>query len=60
MYATRTQGRPNATRKPQRLTITVSYALFARIEARAIEEGRSLSNLSAYLLERAVSDLESF
>ena len=52
MYAQRTQERP-AIRKPQRLTITVSFQLFARLERRATEEGRSLSNLCAYLLERA-------
>lgn len=45
-------------RKPQRLTITVPWSTFERIERHATEQGRSLSNLSAYLLERALEELE--
>lgn len=41
-------------RKPQRVTITMSAALFERLQARAMVEGRSLSNLCAYLLESSV------
>lgn len=44
--------------KPQRLTITVPWSTFQRIERNATEQGRSLSNLSAYLLERALEELE--
>jgi hypothetical protein len=45
-------------RKPQRLTITVPFSTYERIERNATEQGRSLSNLSAYLLERALEELE--
>jgi hypothetical protein len=40
-------------RKPERVTITLGWALRQRLQARADEEGRSLSNLLAYLLETA-------
>jgi hypothetical protein len=49
-----------ALRRSQRMTITVPYGVMSRLERRALEEGRSLSNLSAYLLERAVEKWESF
>jgi hypothetical protein len=49
-----------AMRRSQRMTITVPYGVMSRLERRALEEGRSLSNLSAYLLERAVEKWESF
>lgn len=42
-------------RKPQRMTITVSWALLDRLQQRADVEGRSLSNLAAHLLEVATS-----
>lgn len=45
-------------RKPQRLTITIPQATLERIEATAEKQGRSLSNLSAYLLERALEGIE--
>jgi hypothetical protein len=34
-------------------------ALFARLQGRSDYEGRSMSNLCAYLLERAMSDPDS-
>lgn len=40
--------------KPKRLTVTVSYPLYAALEQRALMEGRSMSNLAAYLLENAL------
>jgi predicted HicB family RNase H-like nuclease len=43
-----------ASRKPQRLSVTVSWSLHQRLEERASYEGRSLSNLVAHLLEAAV------
>jgi len=49
-----------AMRRSQRITVTVPYGVMSRLERRALEEGRSLSNLSAYLLERAVENWESF
>ena len=42
-------------RKPQRMTITVSWAVLDRLQQRSDAEGRSLSNLAAHLLEVATS-----
>jgi len=42
--------------KPKRLTVTVSYCLYAALEQRASKEGRSMSNLAAYLLENALDE----
>jgi len=42
-------------RKPRRITITVPQITVARLLQRSISEGRSLSNLAAVLLERAVT-----
>ena len=42
-------------RKPQRITITVSAVVVERLTARAMAEGRSLSNLAASLLELALA-----
>ena len=38
-------------RHPVRVTITVSYRVAEQLEQRSTEQGRSLSNLAAYLLE---------
>jgi hypothetical protein len=40
--------------KPNRLSVTVPYSLYTALEQRASLEGRSLSNLAAYLLENAL------
>lgn len=40
-------------RYPQRITITLNWALYQRLLYRSDYEGRSLSNLSAHLLELA-------
>lgn len=45
-----------AFRKPRRMTITIPHSTYLELERRCSEEGRSLSNLSAYLLECAVSE----
>ena len=42
-------------RKPQRITITVSWAVLDRLQRRSDAEGRSLSNLAAHLLETATA-----
>ena len=42
---------PLAQRNPRRLSITVPFHVFASLEERATAEGRSLSNLCAYLIE---------
>lgn len=45
-----------AKRRPQRLTITVSYALHQRLTDQADYQGRSTSNLAAVLLEAALAE----
>ena len=42
---------PLFQRTPQRLSATVSWELHQRLIARSYEQGRSLSNLVAHLLE---------
>lgn len=39
-------------RKPQRITVTISWILYQRLLRRSDQEGRSLSNLAAHLLEK--------
>jgi hypothetical protein len=41
-------------RKPQRVTITISWRTYQQLLDRSDNEGRSLSNLAAHLLERGV------
>lgn len=41
-------------RRSVRLSTTVPATLMAALEQRALEEGRSLSNLVAYLLESSL------
>lgn len=43
-------------RRPQRVSITVNWALYQRLLVRSDREGRSLSNLAAHLLELACSE----
>jgi hypothetical protein len=43
-----------ALRKPKRITITVPQAVYERLEQLSYEDGRSLSNLAAFLLERGI------
>lgn len=40
-------------RCPQRVSVTISWHLRQRLQHRADEEGRSLSNLLAFLLKQA-------
>jgi hypothetical protein len=47
-----------AARKPQRVTITISWKLRNYLQQRSDEEGRSLSNLAALLLERSIDQRE--
>ena len=44
-------------RKTVRLSTTVPAALMTALEQRAIQEGRSLSNLVAFLLETSVDPI---
>jgi hypothetical protein len=39
------------SRHPQRISITISWALHQRLMTKSDWEGRSLSNLAAHLLE---------
>lgn len=41
-------------RKPQRISITISQSTYDRLIARSDLEGRSVSNLAAYLLENGL------
>jgi hypothetical protein len=43
-----------AKRRPQRITITVPFALHQRLIDQADNQGRSTSNLAAVLLEKAL------
>ncbi len=51
VYANGTKNSLKAfrSRSPKRLTITIPYTVFRALETRSAEEGRSLSNLAAYL-----------
>ena len=42
------------TRKPRRMTITLPDKIFQGLAERSYREGRSMSNLSAFLLEQAM------
>ena len=44
----------NGFRSSQRLTITVAYAILEALVERSNREGRSISNLAAYLLESSL------
>lgn len=43
-------------RQPRRISITLSYQVHEALLSRSEEEGRSLSNLCAFLLEEALRD----
>lgn len=42
-------------RRPQRICSTISWSLHQRLQERALNEGRSLSGLIAYILERSTT-----
>jgi hypothetical protein len=42
-------------RRPQRITFTAHWRLHQQLQRQADEEGRSLSGLIAYLLERSTT-----
>jgi hypothetical protein len=44
-------ARRRQSRSSKRITITLNYATHKALEDRSSEEGRSISNLAAYLLE---------
>lgn len=43
-------------RQPRRISITLSYQVHEALLSRSEDEGRSLSNLCAFLLEEALRD----
>jgi hypothetical protein len=45
-------------RTPQRISITISWQLHQRLLQRSDAEGRSLSNLAAFLLEKSSGQLQ--
>ena len=46
-------------RQPRRISITLSYHVHEALLSRSEEEGRSVSNLCAFLLEDALRDQRS-
>jgi hypothetical protein len=42
------------SRSPKRISVTLPYATFLALEERSLREGRSLSNLAAFLIEQAL------
>ena len=50
-YSARASGVQLISRHPQRISITISWALHQRLMTKSDWEGRSLSNLAAHLLE---------
>lgn len=42
-------------RKPRRLSVTIPYDVLQRLISAADEQGRSTSNLAAYLLENSLA-----
>ena len=51
---TQPSSRTSRFRAPQRISITLPQHVFEALIDRSAEEGRSLSNLSAFLLECAL------
>lgn len=46
-------------RKPVRITVTIPRSTFEQLQSRSDQEGRSMSNLTAYLLEGALKPIPS-
>ena len=44
-------------RKPQRISITMPEQPYRQLVERSIQQGRSISNLAAFLLETAIAEL---
>lgn len=45
---------PSMFRKPVRVTITLPHNIYLHLKDRSDEEGRSLSNLAAFLIEKSI------
>jgi hypothetical protein len=44
-----------ASRSPKRISITLPYSTLEMLVKRSNEEGRSLSNLAAFILEQGIN-----
>ena len=56
-YATGSISLPDGgerSRRSKRISMTLSYVAYQALEERSAREGRSISNLAAYLVERAL------
>ena len=51
-------SRPSAFRAPRRITITIPNGVYEALISRSNDEGRSLSNLAAFLIEKTLDDGE--
>jgi hypothetical protein len=47
-----------ALKSPKRVTITIPYELHSYLVRRSNEEGRSLSNICAFLLENSITNTD--
>ncbi len=47
---------PPLFRKPQRISITVPFQMYRALIERSSREGRSISNLASFLLEKAIEE----
>jgi UDP-N-acetyl-D-mannosaminuronate dehydrogenase len=56
MKSVTTQGRSSLFRKPRRINATVPEHVYEMIVEVATKEGRSMSNLVAFALERWIED----
>ena len=52
----RQHAQHNRFAHPQRISITLAQHVFDGLQVRSQQQGRSLSNLAAYLLETALND----
>ena len=48
-------GKGSDSLSPKRITVTVSDMTLKKLWKRSLEEGRSLSNLAAFLLEQSLA-----
>lgn len=51
-------SQPRLIRAAKRITITLPYSVFQLLEERSAAEGRSLSNLAAYLIARGLEQAD--
>jgi hypothetical protein len=47
------------TRRPRRLSVTISDSTYRELLQRSDDQGRSASNLAAFLLERGLQDYKA-